>query len=86
MSGMCGNRPPMVAAQHRILVVLQLSPMTRQQLETRLLLHRTTVINALRALMQRNKVTRVPICTPANGAWPDRYALANNQTIAGDAP
>lgn len=80
------NRPPMGQAVPRIRQLLQLKPMSRQRLETCLSLHRTSVIEALSVMQEQREVRRIAVCTAAYGAWPDEYALTNNQTIAGETP
>lgn len=77
------NLPGIAATEHRILVVLELSPMTPPQLESLLSLNRTTVLRRLRALEQQHKITRHRRCSPRNGAWPDQFLLANQSTTTG---
>ena len=72
-------RPRWVHSQHRTILALQLQPMTRQQLEACLQLHRTTVTAALDALEGRGQVKRTIIGSRAYGAWPEMWSIAGTK-------
>lgn len=67
-----------IHSQDRILGALQLQPMTPQQLEACLQLHRTTVAASLDALACRRKVECTAIGSRECGTWPEVWSLASH--------